>query len=78
MTTTRNVGHLETMTSGLYRIYNIYIFIYKRIYICAGCNRLKGKRPTENFASSRTLQLYNNNNNILYVYITSSIVLHCS
>lgn len=40
MTTTRNVGHLETMTSGLNHI--LYV------YINADCSRLKGKRPTEN------------------------------
>lgn len=39
MTTTRNVGHLETMASGLDHI--LYV------YINAGCSRLKGKRPTE-------------------------------
>lgn len=37
MTTTRNVGHLETMTSGLDHI----------LYTYAGCSHLKGKRPTE-------------------------------
>jgi len=62
MTTTRNVGHLETMTSALDRIY-----VYTHIILCVDCSRLKGKCPTEKLRELPRVAviIYDNNNNIM-------------